>query len=987
MPIYKRDIKGWSPNSHRIELHTQQVSQSISANTSTVNWSLRLVHTAGTPGSYRLNDDSSWSVNIGGAKRSGVTDYDFRNNVYGYKIIATGSRTVTHDSAGYGSLAVSASFSGGGGHIGSGSVSGTTSLTRIPKPPTAPGTPRFTDEAPTAVTVVWSVPTDFRGAALTRYDLEVNGVVRNVGKLPQYRVSGLPIGATHKFRVRAANSAGAGAWSAYASVRLATVPDTPPAPTLVQPALNALTASWGTSWDGGAPAEYDVQIQTGSGTWADVTKTSTRSLRVDALVTGATYRVRVRARNVVGSSEYSAASAPLKLADVPAAPTGLALTQTAVDAFRASWAKPSDGGSPITGYTLTVSRSPDFSTPQTYETAAQSFTVSGLIPGSAYWVRVAARNRLSPLDGNLRESATVAIVLVVRLVDNDGWTSQGGTGTGLTPLVPEGVRRGSVYSLGADAPFGLLRETVAAAGASGTTSISTSVIQRTVTGLIVGRKYTLTASATLLAPAQAKWYRVGVMSIGAGEPAELTTPGAVAVLDPFEFIATATSHVLRVYSAAPVTWTGPGYVEAVAVFDLNLTEERAASPFRLQSTVYEGPLSNHFSYACQSVGAVWWVDRFSDTRFREFAGREKVKATFTDRRTPGALEYTDITATYDTRNVVNQLAVTNHGRSESGDANDITQTAIDDDSVAEHGVRGGTLDTTLYVPTRVVNMILNPRAAEDLVSWYTPDEHSLPKPVYAVTRGTETEGEPTFVRASVIEAVHAFEVIGAINERGADPGSNYPLQPGTHYMTRARLRGTSSVLASARLRVQWLSRTYTLVDEDVIGVAANGQWQTAKIGPLPAPAGAYIARLSWELAAVDDEAVLPVGAKLDITKVQLLATEDENDPYADGDTLPVAEGDQYFYTAAGQSAHSDWTIYDVRMNDILDDFAVPDLRVSSIRWNAQESPPTAARLDIQDRVSVTYRGETRDYRVIGLRHEVDSGRWMITADLVPNHAA
>ena len=75
------------------------------------------------------------------------------------------------------------------------------------------------------------------------------------------------------------------------------------------------------------------------------------------------------------------------------------------------------------------------------------------------------------------------------------------------------------------------------------------------------------------------------------------------------------------------------------------------------------------------------------------------------------------------------------------------------------------------------------------------------------------------------------------------------------------------------------------------------------------------------------------------------------------------------------------------MNDILDDFAVPDLRVSSIRWNAQESPPTAARLDIQDRVSVTYRGETRDYRVIGLKHDIDAGRWMITADLVPNHAA
>src|SRR5205823_5329645 len=90
--------------------------------------------------------------------------------------------------------------------------------------------------AGTAV-VRWTAPADTGGGAITRYEIQILNAATNaqVGALrtaapdaAQTTVTGVLPGAAYRFRVRAVNTAGAGAWSAPSNtVTPATVPGLP----------------------------------------------------------------------------------------------------------------------------------------------------------------------------------------------------------------------------------------------------------------------------------------------------------------------------------------------------------------------------------------------------------------------------------------------------------------------------------------------------------------------------------------------------------------------------------------------------------------------------------------------------------------------------------------------------------------------------------------------------------------------------------------
>lgn len=167
------NMAGTSPNRHRLDFYMTQGGQNYSTNQTTVNWSLYLVHVSGSPGSWN-NNASSWSANIGGVGYGGTTTYDFRNNLYGSKLLAAGSTTFTHDANGYLSVYGSGAFSSPSNHIGSGSVGGTLGLDRIPKAPTTNGMPVVSNLQPTSVTLSWPANTNNNGAAIDQYLLRVN---------------------------------------------------------------------------------------------------------------------------------------------------------------------------------------------------------------------------------------------------------------------------------------------------------------------------------------------------------------------------------------------------------------------------------------------------------------------------------------------------------------------------------------------------------------------------------------------------------------------------------------------------------------------------------------------------------------------------------------------------------------------------------------------------------------------------------------------
>jgi hypothetical protein len=112
---------------------------------------------------------------------------------------------------------------------------------------------------------------------------------------------------------------------------------------------------------------------------------------VTGLTNGTTYTFAIAATNAMGTGPDSVESAGVTPATVPGAPTGVSGTG-GLDEVVLSWTAPSDGGSPITGYTVTPSLLGIALTPTTYSSPATSETLTGLLLGSIYTFTVTATN-------------------------------------------------------------------------------------------------------------------------------------------------------------------------------------------------------------------------------------------------------------------------------------------------------------------------------------------------------------------------------------------------------------------------------------------------------------------------------------------------------------------------------------------------------------------------------------------------------------------
>lgn len=404
----------------------------------------------------------------------------------------------------------------------------------------------------------------------------------------------------------------------------------------------------------------------------------------------------------------------------PTAPTVGAFTQDSLTSATLHWSTPStDGEAPITGYRIRYGTSATLVGATSLDVGVStSRALTGLTPGVQYYADVAAINSVTTAAGSTSVRSSIASVLLIAEVgDLDGWTAYGTLPAGLTPLVGDGLRRGSVYPLGASTT-GLLRE-IQQSG-SGSVTALTLGITRVFTGLTVGSTYRFNATGILLqSSVSADMYRLRAVGISSGPTVTLTTtPTAIPEL---EFVAVTESQTLRILVAENASWSTAGWFEAAAFYNITLTEIPDPSPYLECDTALEASLAQHFTVACDTVGAAWWVDRENVTRFRQAESQDAIVATFTDVRTDGYLEYIDIQESYDTKNTVNSLTVTNRGYDEmTGDADDVVYAVEDSDSVSDWGVRDGTLDITLYVDP-IDSTVLEARLAEILAAHSTPE--------------------------------------------------------------------------------------------------------------------------------------------------------------------------------------------------------------------------------------------------------------------------
>jgi len=270
---------------------------------------------------------------------------------------------------------------------------GNTSLPSSPvTPSTIPSPPTGVSAVPAGsgtVVVSWGVPVSNGGQPITGYQISTDGgntwgPTGGITALTE-TITGLTNGTSYNIQVRALNDHGEGNASASATVTPSTVPDAPIALTAV-PGDGQVALSWTAPTYDGSNAITGYAIIVDGSTKPINTPTTATTFTVTGLTNGTSYTFQVAAINANGSGGGSdpATATP---STVPGAPTSL--TATAGNGQVAlSWTAPSDnGGSAITGYTVTIN-----GTPTPIVGTATTYTVTGLTNGTTYTFVVAATN-------------------------------------------------------------------------------------------------------------------------------------------------------------------------------------------------------------------------------------------------------------------------------------------------------------------------------------------------------------------------------------------------------------------------------------------------------------------------------------------------------------------------------------------------------------------------------------------------------------------
>ncbi len=242
-----------------------------------------------------------------------------------------------------------------------------------------------------SVLVSWTPPTNSGSSPIIGYSAFVGSggskTCTTTGAT-SCTITGLRNGKTYKASVKATNSQASSKRSAVVVVE----PGTPGAPTGVttDSENGAVLVSWTAAADNGFPiSNYNVVATPGP---RGCNAAAATSCTVSGLTNGTAYTFTVSATNAEGTGDTSDPSAPTTPVGKPGAPTGVSATAGNGSAM-VSFTPPSDGGSPISVYTVTATdTSNSVNGGQTGTGSGSPITVSGLTNGDSYTFAVTATN-------------------------------------------------------------------------------------------------------------------------------------------------------------------------------------------------------------------------------------------------------------------------------------------------------------------------------------------------------------------------------------------------------------------------------------------------------------------------------------------------------------------------------------------------------------------------------------------------------------------
>ncbi|MBV9283633.1 MAG: DUF4082 domain-containing protein, partial [Acidimicrobiia bacterium] len=175
--------------------------------------------------------------------------------------------------------------------------------------------------------------------------------------------------------------------------------------------LSSATVSWTAPTDGGPPTSYVITPYIGGTAQPTTTVTGnppSTTATIKGLTAGTAYTFTVHAANPNGSGPESAPSnsvTPLQ-ATAPGAPTGVSATPASGQAL-VTWTPPtSDGGSAISGYTVTPYIGSAAQTPVQATASQTTATVGALTNGTSYTFKVTATNGVGSTDSAATPAVT-----------------------------------------------------------------------------------------------------------------------------------------------------------------------------------------------------------------------------------------------------------------------------------------------------------------------------------------------------------------------------------------------------------------------------------------------------------------------------------------------------------------------------------------------------------------------------------------------------